>query len=471
MRSFHLWTISEPPRVAEARLRLLVETLPSTIGLNPLWTIVLFLPLLRASGLFGRVPLWHFFLAFALHAALSAAATAIWLRNRHRLRNPAALRWQLVALQFGIGVVWGTVLCLFNVRGNTVSSIYLCMMFVSVVWSMVFTRAALLEVLFAGVVPITLIYGTRLVTGTGEVPLVFAQLLPLWTVYISLMGVSGAKRIDQSLREHFANVDLSAALRASNNEALRGRQEAEAANSAKTNFLANMSHELRTPLNAILGFSDIIAQQSLGPQAVARYSEYASDIHASGAHLLSLINDLLDVAKIEAGKMEIEPRPLDAAAAVADIERLIGPRARQRRQTIRCEIAPDLPLLVADDRAFRQIALNLLSNAVKFTPEDGRIDIALQRSGNGGLLLEVADNGPGIPEEKLERVFEPFSQIDNRYGRQSGGTGLGLALVKGLVDLHGGRVWIESAPERGTKVYVYFPLVTEFSAPAQVMAG
>jgi two-component system cell cycle sensor histidine kinase PleC len=208
----------------------------------------------------------------------------------------------------------------------------------------------------------------------------------------------------------------------------------------------------------VLGFSDIIAHQQLGPDAAARYAEYAGDIHASGTHLLSLINDLLDVAKIEAGRMEIDPMPLDAGRIVTEVERLMAPRARARRLVLSHAVEPGLPLIEADERAFRQIALNLASNAIKFTGEGGHVAMRCRRADEGGLLLEVEDDGIGIAPEKLSSVFQAFSQIDNRFGRKEGGTGLGLALVRGLAELHGGRCRIESVPGRGTKVGVYFPL-------------
>ena len=469
MRSLGLWAGPEEPRFTEARLRLITTTLPSTIALNPLWTALLFVPFLE-SGVFGRVPLSHLFIALALQCALSVPAALIYFRNRAGIRAVKAVERQLLLLQIAISVNWGIVCWLFSDPGQPVNTIYIAMMFVCVVWAIVFTRMAHGPIFLAGFVPLTAIYSYVLLSSPGEVASIFSRLLPIWTVYILLMGIRGRAAIDETLAARFLNADLHEALRASNAEALRKRYEAEAANSAKTNFLANMSHELRTPLNAILGFSDIIASQTLGPEAGARYAEYARDIHASGSHLLSLINDLLDIAKIEAGKMEIDPQLLDCSAVMAGIERLMAPRARARRQTVRYIVDPGLPALLADERAFKQIALNLISNAVKFTQERGRITVSCRRAG-AGVVLEVSDNGPGIPHEKVEKVFQPFSQIDNRYGRQSGGTGLGLALVKGLAELHGGRAWIESEPGRGTCVSVYFPLVMESRAGATVANG
>jgi two-component system cell cycle sensor histidine kinase PleC len=218
-----------------------------------------------------------------------------------------------------------------------------------------------------------------------------------------------------------------------------------------------MSHELRTPLNAILGFSEIIAQECFGAVGSPRYKEYAGDIHSSGAHLLSLINDLLDVAKIEAGRMEIDPTPLDVRKTLDGALKIIAVKARERNQKLAIEIDPNVPALYADERALKQIVINLVSNAVKFTPEGGRIAVVASRARSGGFQMMVEDNGPGIPRDKLDKIFKPFSQVDNRYDRQGGGTGLGLALVRGLVELHGGRAWLESEQGHGARAYIILP--------------
>jgi two-component system cell cycle sensor histidine kinase PleC len=251
--------------------------------------------------------------------------------------------------------------------------------------------------------------------------------------------------------------DLARELEETRDEALRKRFEAETANASKTAFLANMSHELRTPLNAILGFSEIIAQECFGPAGSPRYKEYAGDIHSSGAHLLSLINDLLDVAKIEAGKMDIDPNPLETRKTLEGALKIMMPKAREKRQQLVIDVETDTPPLFADERALKQILINLVSNASKFTPEGGRISVVAGKAPGGQFQIMVEDNGPGIPREKLDRIFTPFNQVDNRYDRQAGGTGLGLALVRGLAELHGGRAWIESEYGHGCKVFVLLP--------------
>jgi len=262
----------------------------------------------------------------------------------------------------------------------------------------------------------------------------------------------------EDARLRFKVEDLARELEETRDEALKKRFEAEAANASKTAFLANMSHELRTPLNAILGFSEIIAQECFGPVGSERYRDYAGDIHASGAHLLSLINDLLDVAKIEAGRMDLASKVLDAAKTFDVALKLVGSKARDKNQQLEIVVEPGAPPLYGDERAIKQILINLVSNAVKFTPLGGRIEVVGGRASNGDFQITVRDNGPGIPRDKLDNIFQPFNQVDNRFDRQAGGTGLGLALVRGLAQLHGGRAWVESEYGRGCSVFVTLPV-------------
>jgi two-component system cell cycle sensor histidine kinase PleC len=281
------------------------------------------------------------------------------------------------------------------------------------------------------------------------------------------MGIASRRRVEDLISSRFENDDLIAKLARTRDEALKKRYEAETANASKTAFLANMSHELRTPLNAILGFSEIIAQECFGPAGSPRYKDYAGDIHSSGAHLLSLINDLLDVAKIEAGRMEIEPNPLEVRHVFDAALKIMGAKTREKRQKLVIDVAPDVPLLIADERALKQILINLVSNAVKFTPEGGRIAVVGSLAPSGDFQIMVEDNGPGIPREKLDRIFTPFNQVDNRYDRQAGGTGLGLALVRGLAELHGGRAWLESEPGQGCRAFVILPSAPAAENPAE----
>ncbi len=319
------------------------------------------------------------------------------------------------------------------------------------------TRVTHIDVFMASVVPMLALSMLRFLFAGAILEAVAAAALCGFMAQMFYDGRRLTHRLDEDLRLRFEVEDLARELEEARDEALRKRFEAETANASKTAFLANMSHELRTPLNAILGFSEIIAKECFGAVGSPRYVEYAGDIHSSGAHLLSLINDLLDVAKIEAGRMDIQPEPLDAAKTFETALKLVGAKAREHRQTLVIETTPDAGELFADERALKQILINLVSNAVKFTPEGGRIAVLGSRARSGGFQIMVEDNGPGIPHEKLDRIFKPFSQVDNRYDRQGGGTGLGLALVRGLAELHGGRAWLESEPGKGCRAFVVFP--------------
>ncbi len=237
-------------------------------------------------------------------------------------------------------------------------------------------------------------------------------------------------------------------------EAYEERAKAEEASRAKSAFLANMSHELRTPLNAVIGFSEIMAKELFGPVGNEQYKQYSSDIYDSGNHLLELINDILDMAKIEAGKLTLSPRPLDPSVAIEQAVRLTKRKAEEKGLTIVVD-AENLPEIEADHRAVKQVLLNLLSNAVKFT-DTGAIMVHA-RGGQAGLTMRVVDTGCGIPAEHLPRLARPFEQVEQELSRNHSGTGLGLALTKSLVEMHGGKLAIQSEIGRGTIVTVTLP--------------
>jgi signal transduction histidine kinase len=232
------------------------------------------------------------------------------------------------------------------------------------------------------------------------------------------------------------------------------RDHAETAQRTRGQFLANMSHELRTPLNAVIGFSDIFRQELFGPLGSARYIEYANDIHRSGEHLLDIINNILDLTKIDSGRFELATEPVDIAELVRFCCRLVAESVQAGDLSLSMDAPDDLPTVDGDLIRLRQILFNLLSNAIKFTPAGGRILVTADRAGDM-IRLRVADTGIGMTAEEIRLAMQPFYQVDNGITRRYQGTGLGLPLTKSLVDLHDGRMEIESAPKKGTTVSVY----------------
>ena len=236
----------------------------------------------------------------------------------------------------------------------------------------------------------------------------------------------------------------------------REKTRAEAANRSKSEFLANMSHELRTPLNAIIGFSEVMLAQMFGPMGSEKYAEYSRDIHKSGQFLLDVISDILDMSKIEAGRLQLECDTLQVDAVLDEVMRLVGPRAFEGRVAIERQVPPGLTLW-ADRRAFKQVLINLLSNAVKFTPEGGNITVSARKK-DGFMAIAIRDTGIGIPARDIEKLGRPFEQVENQFTKSRGGSGLGLAISKSFVELHGGTLSIKSTVGYGTEVTVTFPL-------------
>jgi len=233
-------------------------------------------------------------------------------------------------------------------------------------------------------------------------------------------------------------------------------QQLEAASRHKSEFLANMSHELRTPLNAVIGFSEVLLQRMFGVLN-DKQDEYLKDIYASGQHLLSLINDILDLSKIEAGRMELAPAPFHLPTALENAVTLVRERAARHGIALHLDLDPRLGELVGDERKVKQVLLNLLSNAVKFTPEGGRITLKAGLT-DGAVEIAVSDTGVGIAQEDQAAIFEEFRQVGSDETRKQEGTGLGLTLAKKFIELHGGRIWVESEVGRGSTFTFTLPL-------------
>jgi signal transduction histidine kinase len=307
----------------------------------------------------------------------------------------------------------------------------------------------------------------------------------VWLLGLGLIGVGSTrmnhqlqrrKKAEEDLRQ--ANDDLemrveerTAALSQANMELetqiaerkrieealIEAKAEAEAANQAKSRFLASISHDLRTPLNAIIGFSEMMKQGIFGPLGGPRYEEYTSDIHDSGHFLLNLIDDILDLSKIEAGKFELVERIMDLGLHIHGSVKLIAPQAEAKGVRLSTDVPADLPALLGDERAVTQVLNNLLSNSAKFTGEKGTISVSASINKEGGVEVRVEDDGIGMSRDEIAQAMKPFVQMDSSVSRRHEGTGLGLSICERFVEMHSGTLVIESEVGKGTTVAVRFP--------------
>ena len=451
------------PRILKVQVERAANALSGSVVASPVWACVTAFVCSEFFPPLGGIPAAR---AAAVVIAICSAVLVVRavLGVFHRERYAAmdaegASAWlkRLLLLNVLLSFTWGLMPWLLWNENNPLNHVFIALVCLAAVSRFLVNRANHGSFFLASFVPMAGMLFVRCLVDVTAVDLILAAVVVLYAIQIVLDSSHISARWDEEARTRFSHEDLSRELEEARDEALLKRAEAEAANQSKTAFLANISHELRTPLNAILGFSELIARECLGPVGNARYKEYAGDIHNSGSHLLSLINDLLDVAKIEAGRMEVEPEMVETERTLESALKFVGSRARERGQTLTIAVDDSAAFLYADERALKQIVINLTSNAVKFTQDGGRIDVSATRNAQGDFELTVADNGPGISRDKIDRIFAPFSQVDNRYDRQAGGTGLGLALVRGLCELHGGRAWIESEPGKGTRAIVVLP--------------
>ena len=289
----------------------------------------------------------------------------------------------------------------------------------------------------------------RLIGVGDSLHIVMAVMGGVYVGVLALVGSNVNRTLVRSLRLRYENFDLIERLDAA-------RRAAEDANRSKSEFLANMSHELRTPLNAILGFAEVLRDGRVGAVDAARQRQYVDDIHASGAHLLRLINDILDLSKAEAGKLEAKDTRVEVPQLIENCVRMMGPDARRGRIDVKVSVPEGMMAVRADDKMMHQVLLNLLSNAIKFTPPEGKVEISA-RADDSGLTIAVIDTGVGMSPTDTPKALEVFGQVDNAFNRRHAGTGLGLPLVRRLVELHGGSFVLTSQIGKGTTALVKLP--------------
>lgn len=364
--------------------------------------------------------------------------------------------WMTIAAFFS-GMSWAA-LTLVTVPGTeqTADIVIFATLIVVICIRMMFA-STVMPIIYASTVPMTTALVLHFVIANQAMYWVMAAMAICAHAYFVFL-TKGLNNTVLSMLELRAEKDhLIAEIEESKSKSDDARIRAEDANLAKSQFLATMSHELRTPLNAILGFSEILSSELFGPHSNPTYKEYAKDIHESGEHLLKLINDILDLSRIEADRYELQEEAVPLDGVVDDCLRLLRLRAEKKGLLIKENIDNSLPKLWSEEKAIRQVCLNLLSNAIKFTPKGGTVTVEVGTDNEGAQYLTVQDTGPGIPEEEIPKVLSPFGQGSLAHEIVEGGTGLGLPIVKRLMDLHEGTFELKSQLRRGTRVTATFP--------------
>ncbi len=403
----------------------------------------------------GALAIWSAFIVCAI--ALVYSLPIAFLESVDAEKAAGAWRRKFVLATAFCGSAWAylVVALLRTGEPNAQAFAVLVMLLVSTVLSLL--SAAIPAAFVAGMLPmlvgVIVLYAPRLQGAAAPAAALAIGVIGYFLVVVQRLHASAARNISFQAEKDSLIAELEQA-RLNSDEA---RRRAESANLAKSRFLATMSHELRTPLNAVLGFSEVMKGELFGPHSVPAYKEYSDDIHASGQHLLMLINEILDLSRVEAGRYELKEEPVSLSAVVEDCCRLLSMRAKSRHLTLTHALDSDLPRIWADERAVRQVTLNLLTNAIKFTPPGGSIVVKVGWTGAGGQYVSIKDTGPGIPAEEIPIVLSSFGRGSLAHKNAEEGTGLGLPIVKGLVELHGGQFRLTSELRQGTEAVVIFP--------------
>jgi two-component system cell cycle sensor histidine kinase PleC len=362
-----------------------------------------------------------------------------------------------VWLELASGIAWGGIAVVGLGTTDAISHVFILTSLIVLLAIRMTFASSVMTILYAGTIPMTVAVCARLIMQGHPFYMAMAAMAVGLHVYFIFLA-KGLNSTALAMLEFRAEKDaLIAEVEEEKSISDEARRRAEAANVAKSRFLATMSHELRTPLNAILGFSEVMKCELLGPMQNKSHLEYAGNIHESGRHLLQLINEILDLSRIEAGRYELHEEPIRLSDIVEDCHRLLALRAESKGLVVGLEFAKGLEPIWADERAIRQICLNLMSNALKFTPRGGRITLAVSATPDGGQTLSVKDTGPGIPKDEIPRVMQAFGQGSLAHQTAEGGTGLGLPIVQNLVNLHGGTFELLSELRKGTEAVVCLP--------------
>jgi two-component system cell cycle sensor histidine kinase PleC len=424
-------------------------------------------------------------ISFALIAIVAAAVALTWapqqilllwfaisllttfvgraLAIRFNALDPASVnvgRWrsQFIIAEIIQGVVWAQIVSLVAGADDPNAKTFVLVLMLLIAAMNATITASIPVAVYAGLAPMTVaIVAFLWPTSLLDKNMPLAALAVGTLLYSAILAKKLYARSLDMLSFQTEKDELIAELEQAKINSDVARLRAEEANLAKSRFLATMSHELRTPLNAILGFSEVMKAELFGAHKVPSYKEYSSDIHASGQHLLTLINEILDLSRVEAGRYELKSEPVALANVMEESRHLLSLRAKKREIAVHELAEPNLPRIWADERAVRQVALNLLSNAIKFTPPGGSINIKIGWTATGGQYFSVKDTGPGIPEEEIPIVMSSFGRGSLAQKNADEGSGLGLPIVKGLVELHGGTFTLKSKVREGTEVIVVFP--------------
>jgi two-component system, cell cycle sensor histidine kinase PleC len=405
-------------------------------------------PVLQASAWLAMVISAKFFMIAACRKFLAEPRGTVRVEDWRR---------RIVYLELASGVTWGGMAVVGFGTGDTASHVFMLTALIVLLAIRMTFASTVMTVLYVGTTPMTVAVVARLILQAHPFYYAMAAMAIGLHVYFLFLA-KGLNATALSMLEFRAEKDaLIAEIEEEKCISDEARQRAEAANVAKSRFLATMSHELRTPLNAILGFSEVMKSELLGPIGNANYKEYCANIHDSGRHLLQVINEILDLSRIEAGRYELQEEAVLLPDVLEDCLRLLGLRAESKGLQVITAFPRGLDELWADERAVRQICLNLMSNALKFTPRGGRITLSVFANAEGGQTLVVKDTGPGIPKHEIPRVMQAFGQGSLAHETAEGGTGLGLPIVQNLINLHGGTFELRSELRKGTEAIVVFP--------------